>query len=651
MPSKDLTFVLLGEDRSASSTMSRTAEIAEKSTARIGAGFQRLGGMVGGEFGDIIGRTGEGLSQVGEKSGKLAAGLTVGGAAITGVGIALQALGSKDKQAQDQLEQAVRQTGKSIGDYKEGFEKAIKTQENFGHSAVDTQEALRKMTQATNDPKKALEQMGLVANLAAARHITLSDAADLVDKIMSGKGTRTLTEYGITMARAGNSAGALTAAHAGVQKSTATLEAAQLKLTQVEEAQHAKKVLTVADHIALENAQNRVTLAAAGLTKAHEKVTAAQDMQKSATNRTQDALDQLSKKVDGQANASVNNFGAQVNIAKTKLEDWGAAMGQKVGPVLTALGPILSIVCVGMELMRARQLAAAAATVVGTGATGAATVAQTGFNLSMLANPITLVIVAIVALVAGLVWFFTQTKLGQEIWKNFTKFLGDAWSFLWNSVLKPVFEAIGAIFTWLWNNIMKPYIALIVNEVKVFGAIFNWLWNNIISPVANWIGGAIRNVGAVIGAVFGGIAGVVSGSFSSVHGIIRGVMNGVVNLINGAIGGLNTLIRAVNSIPGVSIPTIGRLPAFADGGTMGTTGLALVGERGPEIVKLPGGARVYPNGTGPGASGGAAGNVVNVYITAAAVGNEDYLAKTVYTALQNAGRRGQISRQAFPGLA
>ena len=31
--------------------------------------------------------------------------------------------------------------------------------------------------------------------------------------------------------------------------------------------------------------------------------------------------------------------------------------------------------------------------------------------------------------------------------------------------------------------------------------------------------------------------------------------------------------------------------------------MTLVGERGPELVNLPGGSTVYPNGTGPGGGG------------------------------------------------
>lgn len=42
-----------------------------------------------------------------------------------------------------------------------------------------------------------------------------------------------------------------------------------------------------------------------------------------------------------------------------------------------------------------------------------------------------------------------------------------------------------------------------------------------------------------------------------------------------------------------------RLPAFANGTYNHVGGYALVGEKGPEIVELPRGSRVYPSGTGP----------------------------------------------------
>ena len=50
---------------------------------------------------------------------------------------------------------------------------------------------------------------------------------------------------------------------------------------------------------------------------------------------------------------------------------------------------------------------------------------------------------------------------------------------------------------------------------------------------------------------------------------------------------------------GVQIAAISRapMPAFADGGVMQSSGYAMVGERGPEMVRLPAGAQVYNNRT------------------------------------------------------
>jgi hypothetical protein len=45
---------------------------------------------------------------------------------------------------------------------------------------------------------------------------------------------------------------------------------------------------------------------------------------------------------------------------------------------------------------------------------------------------------------------------------------------------------------------------------------------------------------------------------------------------------------------------VNAVPGYAGGTSFHPGGLAMVGERGPELVNLPRGSRVYPNGTGPG---------------------------------------------------
>ena len=54
-------------------------------------------------------------------------------------------------------------------------------------------------------------------------------------------------------------------------------------------------------------------------------------------------------------------------------------------------------------------------------------------------------------------------------------------------------------------------------------------------------------------------------------------------------GAFNAIIKLVNKIPGVNIPLL------AKGGHIGKGGLAVVGEKGPELVSLPTGATVHSN--------------------------------------------------------
>nr|MBM4495706.1 hypothetical protein [Prescottella equi] len=68
-----------------------------------------------------------------------------------------------------------------------------------------------------------------------------------------------------------------------------------------------------------------------------------------------------------------------------------------------------------LALQGAAFIAHRAVMIAGAVATGAATAAQWAFNLALSANPITLIIIAVTALVAGLIWFFTQTEIGQKI--------------------------------------------------------------------------------------------------------------------------------------------------------------------------------------------------------------------------------------------
>lgn len=89
--------------------------------------------------------------------------------------------------------------------------------------------------------------------------------------------------------------------------------------------------------------------------------------------------------------------------------------------------------------------------------------------------------------------------------------------------------------------------------------------------------------GAAIGAKLGAMVGLAIPVVGPGIGAIIG------GLLGAAIGG--SMGKSAGTATGEAL----GLPGYASGGLVPNTGMAIVGEQGPEIVKLPAGARVYSN--------------------------------------------------------
>lgn len=174
-----------------------------------------------------------------------------------------------------------------------------------------------------------------------------------------------------------------------------------------------------------------------------------------------ESLGQLIEDITGYAKGFVDWFkdgGTSVDIFKSAIAGLtGVWVGYKIvvgiiNGIEAARNLILGI---SNGLMIARFVQTGALTAA-EGAHAAATVAGTGamaaFNAVMAVNPIMLVVLAIAALVAGLVWFFTQTETGKKIWQDFTSWLGSTWNSLSESG-KQIFDGIGKFISNTWNNI------------------------------------------------------------------------------------------------------------------------------------------------------------------------------------------------------
>lgn len=148
------------------------------------------------------------------------------------------------------------------------------------------------------------------------------------------------------------------------------------------------------------------------------------------------------------------------------------------------------------------------------------TLAQIAFNFVMSANPLVLIGLAILALIGFVIYAYNKFSWFRDLVQTVWSAIQTAALFAWNSILKPVFNAlvtavlaVGRWAMWLWTNAIKPawdaislaarilitaivvaFILPAVAAFKILGGIASWLWANAIKPafdaiatIARWL--------------------------------------------------------------------------------------------------------------------------------------------------------------------
>lgn len=103
--------------------------------------------------------------------------------------------------------------------------------------------------------------------------------------------------------------------------------------------------------------------------------------------------------------------------------------------------------------------------------------------LSVLANPIGLIVAAIAALTAGLIWFFTETETGKKAWadlvekfKEFYEKVGPVLLEIWEKVtnkLKEFYDSVAPKVLEIWNKLSEKFTAfsekIMPKVIEIFG--------------------------------------------------------------------------------------------------------------------------------------------------------------------------------------
>ena len=324
--------------------------------------------------------------------------------------------------------------------------------------------------------------------------------------------------------------------------------------------------------------------------------------------------------------------------------------------VLKAINAATSAYRVIMVGVRVAVLAYRGVLILMRGLTVAWTAAQWLLNVAMTANPIGLIIVAIAALIAIFVVLWMKCAWFRDFWKavwNGIKAVGVAiWNFLKDhfkliitimlSVMtgglfflithwRQIWNGIKVVFVAIWNFIKAHFkqALMIVGTIltggllyvfthwsQVWGAIksfFVGIWDGIkgaFKAAVDWVVGKAegfinfwRELPGKIGKFFGGMWDGLKNGFKAAINFIIEKWNWVADHLG---------FDIPDWVPGIGGKHFGlpHIDPLFEGGTMTRRGLALVGEKGPELLNLPGGSSVIPLPRG----GGGTAVVVNVHV-------------------------------------
>ena len=212
--------------------------------------------------------------------------------------------------------------------------------------------------------------------------------------------------------------------------------------------------------------------------------------------------------------------------------------------------------------------------------------------LDLVMTILTPILQLITALLAPLFELFTD--LLTPIFGIIQAFLAPLTDLL-GELLTPLCEVLAILLkplVKLLDLILPPLLELLENFLEMespFKGFFEMV-GNAVSDMIDWFGeGGLTKVFKKFGEFF--------------KGLWEGIQEAFKTAINWIIKGINTLIEGLNKIEppewltkatGVTGLNIKTIPLLANGGDIEAAGRVIVGERGPEMLDLPRGARVTP---------------------------------------------------------
>lgn len=212
-------------------------------------------------------------------------------------------------------------------------------------------------------------------------------------------------------------------------------------------------------------------------------------------------------------------------------------------------------------------------------------------------DAIKIIVETVLQVVFGIIKAVMQAITGDwsGAWETIKGVLNTAWEGI-KGIVGAALGVLGSILSLAWDGIQS----LASTAWEGFKTLIGGIWDGITSNLNT----TLEGLKTLLSDTWKTIEGAAKTAWDAVGSVINGIWEGVKNTfrdaVNTMIGGMNFLIRAINSI-GIDIPKVelfgqtiggGRLefpkipeiPLLATGGIVTGPTVAMIGERGPEAV-------------------------------------------------------------------
>lgn len=308
--------------------------------------------------------------------------------------------------------------------------------------------------------------------------------------------------------------------------------------------------------VSMEDFNNAMMKADKGTQGFHEQAKTAtqgigtgfQNMKTRITAGLASALDSLNKFISAMTGSGIGDiFGKIGTVISDGLSGAGKALegitptmqafGKTIGNIAKTIGnnDMFKALGASIGVFVGGLTAAHAAMAIWSGAVKVATAVQAAFNAVMALNPFVLIAIAIAAVVAGLVYFFTQTKTGQKIWQDLSTTVGNFFSGIGNWIG----QAVGAIGNFF--SMIGQFFAQIGASISAFLAPIVTVVQNIIQVIVTIIQTAVQIVITIIQTIVTTIVGIIQ----VIVAIIQATIEVIVAIVQAIVSVIVTLIQAI----------------------------------------------------------------------------------------------------------